>query len=467
MLTLHNDKVPEPKDDPTDCSLGDSTRPVSELPFELFIADLESRFDAAEQAEKTKHHRKTPPKQEPYELINITFEAKSQSQVDALITILAYRVLRNILINPLQTYCGIKISNTTALHRKTQHHAFKRLWWGIFNPHNKSKYKERRAFHDLNKHSYEDRVDYHLLCLIQDYNCAYDGKVRPCISRLASELNVCSRTVDKSLKRLKANDDIQVYSGKRRFTTNDYFIGVEYQKHPIMYPIDYVRPKLLHIIMNRKIVREKSIALKRWISKHFRRAGKDFAHLSLSGLKKFRTHLKNEAKKDFKPSKDPPRSRGRTLFNLLLKGFKLPIRERFILSSFGEAPLRYAIDDYKAYLLWGKTIDKPIAFLISRCKYHRARLGLIPPKTPAQKFLDFVKGAKSLHEKGGAIFIQSHEHLDRTKSDTLYIKLMVCKKRKEESILYLWRHINGYWVDKRISFKNERFDELVDPFLRG
>ena len=202
-----------------------------------------------------------------------------------------------------------------------------------------------------------------------------------------------------------------------------------------------------------------------WFRKHFRREKKEFAQQSFQDIKQIRTCLPNYSKKNFKKSKDPPRSRSKPLLWKLLKEFKFTKKDNFILSSYGEASLRAALEDYKFYLSLRKRIDNPVAFLISRCKYHRKKLTLEPQKTLEQKFKEFMKKAILLHEKGTVKFIQKEFQPKNSDRDKIYIRVREHKKNAEKSILYLWKRVNGYWVDKRIAFKHECFEELVEPFL--
>ena len=443
-------------------------RQAAENSHAEFIEDLCNRFDEAEKKEKNKRRRskKNQPKTEPYRLINITFEAKPHEKVDAFICWLAYRTLKNLSLTPSKKHNYSHVTDRTALHRKTQHHGFKRLWWGIFSKHNKQKYKARRKFDGCNTHDYKDKPDIHILCYLQGHNCAYDGNVYPSRQTIAKHLNISIRRVDKALKNLVRDGDVHIKSGKGDYTTNTYYIDMKYQKNPLMNPSDYEHPFVIRCILNKKIKKAKCRALKKWIKKHFRREKKEFAHQSFQDIKQIRTCLLNSNKKFLRKSKDPPKSRGRPLFMGLLKEFKFQMKDNFILSHYGEAPLRAALDDYRFYLLQGKEIDNSMALICSRCKHHRKRLGMEPVKTPAQKFKGFVKRAKSMCEKGIATFIQKEDQIDHMNHDKVYIKLLKHKKTPEKSILYLWKRVNGYWVDKCIAFSNERFEELVEPFLK-
>ena len=120
--------------------------------IEEFMADLADRVEQEEKKAgriyETENARKKKPQPNPklYRLVNIAFEPKNHAEVTFLICLLAYRTLKIIPLTPSKTYNYSYITNTTALHRKTQHYGFKRLWWGVFRAHNKKKYKDRREF---------------------------------------------------------------------------------------------------------------------------------------------------------------------------------------------------------------------------------------------------------------------------------------------------------------------------------
>ena len=127
-----------------------------------------------------------------------------------------------------------------------------------------------------------------------------------------------------------------------------------------------------------------------------------------------------------------------------------------------ERVLSLAMEDVDTY---NTTVRNYFGLLIHRCRCHGCNKN--PPKKKELK-RDKTPWLKKLFAKNKKLeFIKSDDQIDRTKHGTTFVKLMINKSNPAESILYLWKRVNGYWVDKRIAFTNNRFEELVEPFLRA
>ena len=189
----------------------------------------------------------------------------------------------------------------------------------------------------------------------------------------------------------------------------------------------------------------------------------DIADHLLRKKKFIRASFERMTKKSFKGSKDPPKSRGRPILWHLLKPFKLSYKDQAILSSFGEAALRSAIDDMTAFLSWSKQVNNVVAFLVSRCKAHREKAGAQFSKESPQKTLDWIK--QQLIGKPNIKIIQSEEQLDRSDNESTFAKMLIHKSNPLESLIFFWKKINGYWIDKRVPLKHERLREVVAEFV--
>ena len=99
----------------------------------------------------------------------------------------------------------------------------------------KAKYKKRR----WKGHGYGHRVVRDLAYLLQGYYFAYgiEGyKINPSRGRLAKELGVCMRTLDKALAFLKDMGLITWKSGKKTWETNTYILSDRLMTTPIRHP---------------------------------------------------------------------------------------------------------------------------------------------------------------------------------------------------------------------------------------
>ena len=398
-----------------------------------------------------------------YTLNNITPNQCNQTQLKEITHSISLCILNQTISTEIRphSYCYERKKR-----RRKKHPLFlplKSILRKVFPKPRKSKYKERRKFYNCTKKCYEDNPEYHLAYLMQEYNIAYEGDIFPSRKRLAEELQVCERTIDKTLKNLKFDKDLYVQSGKKNWTTNQYSVPIKYQKTPLIAPPDYIRPKILHWILSRKFSKAKCPKLKHWIGKHFRRQKPQFAHYSFQEIKKLRISIEEAIKNFFKSSKDPPKSRGRPILWHLLKQFTLPFKDKAILSSFGEAALRAAIDDMTAFTSWGKEVDNVTAFLISRCKAHREKSGAALSKETPDNILKWLK--RQLIGKPHIKIIQSEEQVDRMDNRSTFVKVLVHKSSPLESIILFWKKINGYWIDKRVPLKHERLMEAVSEFI--
>ncbi len=319
----------------------------------------------------------------------------------------------------------------------------------------KKKYKERR----WPGHSYEHRVDQHLLYTLKLYEIAFCGHVCPARETLAKNIGVHHNTIDKSLKKLSTWGCLTFVSGKQTYETNTYFIADCYKNQSVARPDDYKIESKLWFALNR-IIKRLDWERKQRAYEHLVR---DIVHHFYRKRDFLRTLLKEKEKNPKKEGHDPPKKRKRVIFWHLLKPFKLCFRDQAILSRFGEGSLYLAIDDLKTYLSWGKEVSNAAAFLMSRCKYHRDQLRFKrAPQTPANKIgwlKDQLKNTSNLK------FVQSEEEVDRADNATTFVKFLIHKTDSKQSKIFFWKKVDGYWVDKEISLQNERFQELVMEFL--
>jgi hypothetical protein len=114
----------------------------------------------------------------------------------------------------------------------------------------KAKYKKRR----WSGHGYDHRVVRDLAYLLQGYYFAYgiEGKkINPSMKRLAKELGVSVRTLDKAKATLKDMDLITWVSGKKTWEPNTYILSDYLMTTPIKNPEEGYRhpPHIYHKLM--------------------------------------------------------------------------------------------------------------------------------------------------------------------------------------------------------------------------
>ncbi len=408
-----------------------------------------------------------PPNTAQYDLINITATQRSQKQLREVVHAISLSILNQTVPTNIRShaYCYEKKKR-----RRKKFPLFlplRSILSKVFPKPRKSKYKARRKFYNCTKKCYEDSPEYHLAYLMQEYNIAYDGDIFPAIQRLAEELQVSKRIIDRTLKNLKAEEDLYVQSGKKTWTANQYSVPIKYQKNPLIAPPDYIRPKMLHWILSRKFSKAKCPKLKRWIGKHFRRQKLQFAHYSFQEIKKLRTSIENRIKKSFKGSKDPPRKRKRLSCWHLLKEFSLSFKDQAILSCYGESVLRAAIDDLRSYEAWGKVINNKAALLVSRCKVHKEKLKAkekaAAPEDIKNWLINYLKSHKSKLN-----FISSQSELDLATTETKpFIDLKVHKEEFKKSVLKVFQKVHGTWIDKIFRFDRPDLVEAIESYLEN
>jgi hypothetical protein len=318
----------------------------------------------------------------------------------------------------------------------------------------KKEYKERR----WPGHSYEHRVDQHLLYTVKLYEIAFSGNVCPSRETLARNVGVHRNTIDKSLKKLSIWECLEFVSGKQTYETNTYFIADCYKNQPIARPDDYKIETKLWFALNR-IIKKQDWERKQRVYEHLVR---DIVHHFFQKRNFLRTLLRKNEENQKKKGHDPPKKRKRVVFGHLLKPFKLCLKDQAILSRFGERSLYLAIDDLKTYLSWKRKVSNVAAFLISRCKYHREQLLLKrSPQTPNK--INWLKD--QFTKVSNLKFIQAEEEVDRADDANTFVKFLIHKTDPKQSKIFFWKKVEGYWVDKKISIQNDRFQELVMEFL--
>ena len=398
-----------------------------------------------------------------YFTINITPKRRTQKTLREITHKLCLGVLKHLPSTPTRSHSYCYERKKRRKRKSPLFLPLRSILSRVFPNPRKSKYKARRRFYNCTKKCYEDRPEYHLLCTYQDYNIGFNGNFFPSRRRLAEELQVSERMIDRANKNLQAAGDISIQSGKKKWTTNQCFLPIEYQKNPIVYPPDYIRPKLLHYIINRKLTQAKCPTLKRWIIKHFRRQKGQFAHYSFQEIKKLRAFLKKGSKNSLRKSKDPPKKRKRPLNWHLLKDFSFSFKDQAIIGRYGESCLRAALSDLKAYEGWGRVVKNKAAFLVSRCKYHLEKMQTPSQEQTPENNLEWIK--KQLVDNPSIQLIQSEKDINRRDEKTTYAKILIHRESPGESLLFFWKKVHGHWIDKRIPLKHERFREVVKEFI--
>ena len=319
----------------------------------------------------------------------------------------------------------------------------------------RKKYKKRR----WKGHSYGIQSILHLAYLIQAYHFTYgvEGKpINPSKATLAKEVGICVRTLDKALKVLKVMGVVSWKSGKKTWETNTYYLVDCYKTIPMRKPADFKHPKHLWLKQQYLIKKQKLKEFTRTLYEHL--CG-DIADHLLRRNKILRTSL--EKKK--KSGSDPPKKRVRPILWHLLKPFKLSYKDQAILSSFGEAALRAAINDLQTYVSWGKQAYNVAAFLVSRCKDHRERAAAKFSNETPENILKWLK--KQLTGKSHIKIIQTEDQVDRTDNESTFAKVLIHKSKPLESLVFFWKKVNGYWIDKRVPLNHEYLREVIADFI--
>ena len=319
----------------------------------------------------------------------------------------------------------------------------------------RKKYKKRR----WRGHSYGIQSILHLAYLIQAYHFAYgvEGKpINPSKATLAKEVGICIRTLDKALKVLKAMGVVSWKSGKKTWETNTYYLADCYKTTPMRKPEDFKHPKHLWLKQQYLIKKQKLKEVTRTLYEHL--CG-DIADHLLRRNKILRSSL--EKKKKF--GSDPPKKRRRPILWYLLKPFKLSYKDQAILSRFGEAALRAAINDLQTYVSWGKQAYNVPAFLVSRCKDHRERAGAKFFNETPENILKWLK--QQITGKSHIKIIQSEDQIDRSDNESTFAKVLVHKNNPLKSLVFFWKKVNGYWIDKRVPLNHEHLKEVIADFI--
>ena len=169
------------------------------------------------------------------------------------------------------------------------------------NYRQKAKYKKRRWA----GHGYGLKPVLHVAYLFQGYHLAYgvEGKrINPSKKRLAREIGISIRTLDKALKILKLLGIIDWVSGKKTWETNTYFLADCYKTTPMRRPDDFDYPKHLRWKIQRHIKIKKLKEFTRVLYEHFL---KDIADHLFHKSKYIRTSIEKRRKDSFKSSKAP------------------------------------------------------------------------------------------------------------------------------------------------------------------
>ena len=278
--------------------------------------------------------------------------------------------------------------------------------------------------------------------------------VNPARRSMSDGLGMHRNTFDKYKKRLQDMGYLDWKSGKKTWETNKYSLDTSLVQQIIPRPESYKMPTFLRKAIYARI-KEGDWAIKK---KFYTR----LVHQKNISFSKERAF---EEKNEINSSKDPPKTRAgprRPIFRQLLKPFNLNFRDQAILSSYGEAPLRAAINDLESYS--GKVFNT-VAFLISRCKAIKSKLQDMAKELTAtpEENLNWLKEHLSSDaiKKRCKFFTKPDEINRATKSKTPYIRLMIHKHSPEKSKLIIEQKVNGHWIDKVIELFREKFRTAV------
>ena len=311
-------------------------------------------------------------------------------------------------------------------------------------------------------HSYDGRAERNVLYGLQMYEIAYDGKIKVSMKQLAKELGVHINTLEKSLKNLRKWGLISWQSGKPAWKPNYYFIHAKGNEAlaTMGRPTGYKLKGKLWFALQGKIKKQGYLRRQEIFRKI--RCFRDNVDDLLRRWIFLRTQ---EEKKASKGSKDPPKTRAgpkKTIYWQLLAQFNFTFKEKAILSSYGEAPLRAAINDLESYS--GK-ISNPIAFLISRCKAIKTKLDDLAKELTAtpEENLRWLKEhlSKDSIIKKCKFFTKPEEINRATKTRKPYLRLMIHKSEAKRSKLIIEQKVNGHWVDKVIELSRGKFRTAV------
>ena len=289
------------------------------------------------------------------------------------------------------------------------------------------------------------------------FNIAYI-KVNPSRETVASIAGCHRNTFDNHKRELQHMGFLEWKSGKPTYETNTYFVPDHVANQHIPRPKDFTIPwwlwKAIETVLSKLNWSDKQ--------KFYLQIIKDVVHHINEVYGKERAF---EEKNGEKCATGPPKTRAgpkKTIYWQLLAQFSFTFKEKAILSSYGEAPLRTAINDLESYS--GK-ISNPIAFLISRCKAIKSKLEDLAKEvfaTPEEN-LDWLKGYLS---KASTMkkckFVSNAGEINRaTKTKKPYLRLMIHTKEAKQSKLIIEQKVNGHWIDKVLDLSREKFRTAV------
>lgn len=327
----------------------------------------------------------------------------------------------------------------------------------------KKRYKKRR----WDGHSYGVKLVTHTAYLLQGYHFAYgaEGKlINPSKGRLAEELGICIRTLDKALKILEDMEVVSWKSGKQTWETNIYYLADAYKSTPMRKPEDFKHPRHIFLKISYLIAKQK---LKEFTRTLFEYLSTNIADHLLRKNKKLRTSQKEGGKSAIKSAKDPPRPRKMPPHWHILKDLKLNFKDQWVLSRYSELALRSAINDLRSYESWDKKVENTSAFLISRCKDHK-RKKLDQDKNQDTKSIkewltDYFKSRKVRF-----VFVNDRNQVDpKTSESRPFIQLLLHKQDIQRSVLKVYQKVQGAWIDKIFNFDRPDLTEAVESYLEN
>ena len=314
-----------------------------------------------------------------------------------------------------------------------------------------SKSKSKRTKRDLKA---ENR--HRLIYTTKLFDIAYI-KSNPSRQTIANISGVHVNTFDNHKKELQTMNYLAWKSGKKTWETNIYELPDHVKLQTITRPKDFSIPRFLFLAI------QKVLKKLNWDDQQtiYKQLIKDLVHHITLRVRKKRTSLDKNEKKC---ATGPPKTRAgprRHPFRKILEPLKLSFRDQAILSSYGEGPLRAAINDLESY---SGTVRNTAAFLISRCKSIKNKMMDIDKEiyASAEENINWLKEKLSDEKLQKKIIFESENEIDRTSQcKKPYVNLLIHKTQPEKSKLVINQKVNGHWIDKTITLSSERFRTAV------
>ena len=298
------------------------------------------------------------------------------------------------------------------------------------------------------------------LWVIKSYDIAFNGKIRPSFQTIADILKVHRNTAIKYLQADREVGALDWDSGKKTYETNSYHLCDAYRELIIPRPKNMTLPGKVHYAISGKIAKAKGW-YKQKLLNHISRENVHHKHTVYLSL---RSSLDEMRKTSKETGVDPPKLKQKLSCWHLLKAFNLSFKEKAILSSFGEATLRPAIDDLHYFESKGNKVQNKVALLISRCKHHKGKLQdsieAEQPSTP-ENSLEWIKGFLT-SRKNKLKFVSKESEIDRaTTTSKPFVLFLQSLDSVEKSIFRIYQKVQGVWIDKEFPFARPDFKRAI------